>query len=315
MLMQSAWSRRVLVPLLGTALLVGAPATTSAAAPAKAPAGTAAAGPSGVQAKSAMLYEPAKRKIHWYRSAKTKRPIGSITKAMTAVVVLRAGNLDRKITIKQKYIDYAVRHGGSMAYLRVGDRLTVRQMLRALMLPSGCDAAYALADVYGPGWREFVKKMNATARKLNMDQTYYANFDGLPWPTATSGYSTALDQTKLANYAMKRADFRKIVGTATYSLPAGDGHRSYTWHNTNRLLGSYRGAVGVKTGYTSAAGYSLMFAATRNQRTLVGVVLNSSTTDSTARFTDAAKILNWGFGAGTTERLVLAPMPAGANVD
>jgi serine-type D-Ala-D-Ala carboxypeptidase (penicillin-binding protein 5/6) len=313
--MQAAWSRRVFVPLLGTALLVGAPATTAAAAPAKAPAGVVAAGPSGVQAKSAMLYEPAKRKIHWYRSNKTKRPIGSVTKAMTAVVVLRAGNLDRKITIKQKYIDYAVRHGGSMAYLKPGDRLTVRQLLRALLLPSGCDAAYALADVYGPGWHGFVKKMNQTARTLNMSQTNYANFDGLPWPTATAGYSTAMDQTKLAGYAMKNAEFRKVVSTRTYSLPAGAGRSSYTWHNTNRLLGSYPGAVGIKTGYTSAAGYSMMFAATRNKRTLVGVVLNSSTTDSTARFTDAAKILNWGFGTRATERLVLAPMPPGANVD
>ncbi|SEF49370.1 D-alanyl-D-alanine carboxypeptidase (penicillin-binding protein 5/6) [Thermomonospora echinospora] len=305
------------MPLLGTALLVGTPATMAAAAPASPapPAGATAAGPSGVQARSALLYEPAKRKIHWHRSGNTKRPIGSITKAMTAVVVLRAGNLDRKITIKQKYIDYAVRHGGSMANLRPGDKLTARQLLRALMLPSGCDAAYALADVYGPGWRGFVKKMNTTARQLNMGRTHYANFDGLPWPTATAGYSTALDQTKLANYAMKRADFRKVVGTRTYSLAAGGGHRSYTWHNTNRLLGSYRGAAGVKTGYTSAAGYSLMFAATRGKRTLVGVVLNSSTTDSTARFTDASKVLNWGFGVRSTEQLVLAPMPPGANVD
>ncbi|ACY98531.1 MULTISPECIES: D-alanyl-D-alanine carboxypeptidase family protein [Thermomonospora] len=300
-------TNRIIVPLVGATLLISVPA---------APAAAAGAGPSGVKARSALLYEPAKRKIRWHRAGGTKRPIGSITKAMTAVVVLRSGKLDRKITIKQKHINYAVRHGGSMAHLRPGDKLTARQLLRALLLPSGCDAAYVLADAYGPGWRNFVKKMNATARALNMKKTHYANFDGLPWPTPTAGYSTALDQTKLANYAFKKLpEFRKIVRTRTYRLKAGGGHRAYTWHNTNRLLGSFKGVNGVKTGYTSAAGYSLLFAATRGKRTLIGAVLNSSTTDSTARFTDAARILSWGFGTAAPSRLVLAPLPPGANVD
>ncbi|HEX2313049.1 MAG TPA: serine hydrolase [Thermomonospora sp.] len=288
------------------ALLVGVPATGANAA---------AAGPTGVKARSALLWDLNKSRTLWSRGPAVKRPIGSITKVMTAVVVLRAGGLDRKITIKQKYIDYARRNDGSMAYLRPGDRLTVRQLLRALLLPSGCDAAYALADVYGPGVNGFVRKMNRTARELKMTRSHYANFDGLPWPTPTAGYSTVTDQVKLARYALTRPEFRKVVSTRTYRLKAGGGHGAYTWHNTNRLLGSYRGAIGIKTGFTNAAGYSLMFAATRNRRTLVGVVLNSSTTDSTARFTDAARMLNWGFGVRSASELVLAPMPPGANVD
>ncbi|REE99609.1 D-alanyl-D-alanine carboxypeptidase family protein [Thermomonospora umbrina] len=304
--MRTAWSKRVCVPLAGTALLVGLPATTADAA---------AAGPSGVQAKSAFLWDDTRAKILWSRGPAVKRPIGSITKVMTAIVVLRAGGLDRKVTIRRKHIDYALRHGGSLAHLRAGDRLTVRQLLRALLLPSGCDAAYALADFYGPGWQGFVKKMNTTARELKMDRTHYANFDGLPWPTPTAGHSTAHDQTKLGRYAFRRPEFRKVVSTRTYRLAAGNGHRSYTWHNTNRLLGSYKGAVGIKTGFTNAAGYSLMFAATRNRRTLIGVVLNSSTTVPEARFRDASRILDWGFGVRSASEPILRPLPPGANVD
>ncbi|WP_231331350.1 D-alanyl-D-alanine carboxypeptidase family protein [Actinomadura graeca] len=298
------------------AVAVAAPLVALPAAPSQAaPAARAAAGPAGVAAKSAYLFDSGTRKTRWSRAATTKRPIASITKVMTALVVLRAGKLDRTITVKQKYIDYAVRQGGSMANLRAGDRLTVRQLLNGLMLPSGCDVAYALADVYGPGWKGFVTKMNKTAAQLGMKHTKYANFDGLPWPTATSTYSTAYDQTRLAYYALKRADFRAVVARRAYKLAKSTTHGAYSWTNTNRLLGSYTGAAGVKTGTTDAAGYSLMFTARRGTRTLVGIVLNSSTTDETARFTDAARILDWGFGAKSAGVLRVPPVPAGANVD
>lgn len=294
-----------------TAPLVAVPGTAEAAGPSR----VAAAGPSGVAAKSAYLFDSTAKKYRWSRAADTRRPIASITKVMTAIVVLRSGRLDRKVTVKQKYIDYAVRQGGSMAKLRAGDKLTVRQLLNGLMLPSGCDAAYMLADVYGPGWRGFVAKMNKTAKSLGMTRTKYANFDGLPWPSATSTSSTARDQAKLGHYAMKRADFRSVVARRTYKLKAGGGHHAYSWINTNRLLGSYKGAIGIKTGTTDAAGYSLMFAAKRGSRTLTGIVLNSSTTTEQVRFTDAARMLNWGFGARSAQILRVPPVPAGANVD
>ncbi|MQY02393.1 D-alanyl-D-alanine carboxypeptidase family protein [Actinomadura macrotermitis] len=288
-----------------TVPLVVAPALTA----------DAAAGPAGVAAKGAMLFDSGAKKIKWSRNADVKRPMGSITKVMTAAVVLRAGHLDRKVTIKQKYIDYAIRQGGSMARLRAGDKLTVRQLLNGLMLPSGCDAAYALADVYGPGWRGFVTKMNKTAKSLGMTKTHYANFDGLPWPSGTATYSTPRDLVRLGHYAMKNSEFRAVVGRRTYTLAANREHQRYSWISTNRLLGSYRGMIGIKTGHTDAAGYSFMFAAKRGSRTLIGVVLNSSTTSEQARFTDAGKILNWGFGVRTADVLTVPPVPAGANVD
>ncbi|WP_067463002.1 D-alanyl-D-alanine carboxypeptidase family protein [Actinomadura macra] len=301
--------------MVAAAPLVAVPAGLPAPSLAAPTANAAVAGPAGVGAKSAFLYDDGAKKTKWSRAATTKRPIASITKVMTALVVLRAGKLDRTVTVKQKHIDYAVRQGGSMANLRAGDKLTVRQLLNGLLLPSGCDVAYLLADLYGPGWRGFVTKMNKTAAQLGMKSTKYANFDGLPWPSATSTYSTAYDQTRLAHFALMRADFRAIVARSSYKLAKNKTHNAYSWTNTNRLLGSYKGAAGIKTGTTDAAGYSLMFSARRGTRTLVGIVLNSSTTNETARFTDAARMLDWGFGAKSAGILRVPPVPAGANVD
>ncbi|MFC9976020.1 D-alanyl-D-alanine carboxypeptidase family protein [Spirillospora sp. NPDC127200] len=299
------WTGRCAIAVVTTAPLVAVPALTA----------EAAAGPAGVGAKSAYLWDIGGKKTRWNRAADTRRPIASITKVMTAAVVLRSGGLDRVLTVKQKHLDYAFRQGGSSAGLRAGDRLTVRQLLNAMMLPSGCDAAYVLADAYGPGWRGFVTKMNKTARALKMTRTTYANFDGLPWPTATSTNSTARDQIRLGHYLMLGKEFRAIVARKSYNLPANRHHKAYSWRNTNRLLGSYSGAVGVKTGSTNAAGYSLMFTARRGNRNLLGIVLNSSTTNERARFTDAAKMLNWGFGVRTMSAYTVPPVPAGANVD
>ncbi|MFG2000015.1 D-alanyl-D-alanine carboxypeptidase family protein [Spirillospora sp. NPDC048911] len=309
------WTTRTTVAVVVTAPLVTIPISAEAAPAAPLAPASAAAGPAGVAAKSAFLYDSGTRKTRWSRAADTRRPIASITKLMTAMVVIRGGKLDRKITVKKKHIDYVNKNDASRAWLRVGDRLTVRQLLNAMLLPSGCDAAYVLADTYGPGWKGFVAKMNKTARQLKMTRTKYANFDGLPWPSGTATNSTARDQIKLADYAMKNREFRAIVARKSYTLKAGGGHGTYRWTNTNRLLKSYRGAVGIKTGTTDLAGYSLVFSAKRGKRTLIGVVLNSSKTTEQVRFTDAMKMLNWGFGVRATSVLNVAPVEPGANID
>jgi D-alanyl-D-alanine carboxypeptidase (penicillin-binding protein 5/6) len=259
--------------------------------------------PRGVAAKSAYLYDSTAGKTLWSRSPDTKLPIGSITKVMTALVVIKSGHLDRKLTITKKYADYVKKYGASQAQLAVGDKVTVRQLLYALLLPSGCDAAYALADSYGPGWTGFVKKMNVQAAELGLKHTHYANFDGLPWPTATAGYSTARDQITLAQTVMKYQVFRTVVAKATYTAKTAGGH-SYTWKTTNRLLGVYPGMLGIKTGYTTTAGYCLLFAARRKSRTVIGVVLDSSVTNERTRFTDAATALDWAFHTTTSVRLL-----------
>ncbi|MCP2338378.1 D-alanyl-D-alanine carboxypeptidase family protein [Actinomadura rupiterrae] len=313
---------RCTVAALTAAPLLTVAGTAAHAAPAAGPDTWAAAGPAGVAAKSAYLYDVSAKKARWARADKVRRPIGSMTKVMTAYTVLNSGvSLDKVITIQRKHVEYVTKQhtDASRAGLVVGDKLTVRQLLNLMMVPSGCDAAYVLADTVGPGWQKFVGKMNANARKLGMKNSHFANFDGLNWPSESSTYSTAWDMTRLGYFTMKNANFRAVVKQPRYLLGATSAHHAYYPWNTNRLLGSgkgaYKGAIGIKTGHTNAAGFSLMFEATRGKKTLIGVVMDSSKTVEMARFTDAAKVLNWGFGVRSADVWVVPPVPAGANVD
>ncbi len=275
---------------------------------------TATSSPSGVTAKGAYLYDATNGKKLWGRSTTTTRPIASITKVMNALVVIRAGGLDRTVTVKKSWVDHVRNNDASSAGLHAGDKVTVRQLLYGALLPSGCDAAYGLADVYGPGQTKFVAKMNKEAAALGMKDTHFINADGLPTSTHKEGHSTPRDVILLARTAWKSATFRDVVGHRTYTVAKATGRHAYSWTNTNLLLGSYSGAAGIKTGHTDAAGYCLLFAAKRNGRTLIGVVLNSTATDPNARFTSAARLLDWGFGTRTV-RLTLHPLPAGAPTD
>ena len=253
------------------------------------------AGPSGVGARSAAVENAATGKLLWSRGLNTERPMASITKVMTAFVVIRAGHLDRGITIPSAVTGYVRAHHASSAGLRPGDKLTARQLLYGLLLPSGADAAYALAQAYGPGLVAFVAKMNATARLLGMRRTHFSNFDGLPYPTSYSNYSTAANLLVLGRAAMRLAAFRAVVDQRGYRLAAGSGHHAYQWTNLNPLIGRYPGAIGIKPGYTRAAGQCLLFEATRNGHSVIGVTLHSPGSISPISPADATRILNWAF--------------------
>jgi D-alanyl-D-alanine carboxypeptidase (penicillin-binding protein 5/6) len=253
------------------------------------------AGPTGVVAAAADLVDSSTGRRLWSRGLNQSRPMASITKVMTALVVIRAGHLNRLIRVPAAAISYARENDAGSAGLHAGDVLATWQLLEALLLPSGADAAFTLARAYGPGWPAFVRKMNAEARRLGMTGTHFANFDGLPWPTEHTTYSTPADLITLGVAAMKYRAFRSIVDQRNYQLAGNARHHAYRWQNTNMLLHSYPGAIGIKTGNTLAAGYCLLFAAQRGGVLLIGVVLHSSGTDDTAGFSDATRILNWGF--------------------
>jgi D-alanyl-D-alanine carboxypeptidase (penicillin-binding protein 5/6) len=222
--------------------------------------------------------------------------MGSITKVMTALLVLRAGDLGREIKVTKAAIRYVHKDGASSAGLIAGDRLTARQLLEAMLLPSGCDAAYLLATAYGPGRSAFVAKMNAMAQSLGMTSTHFSWFDGMPYPTELSTYSSPADLIRLGERAMRYPTFRNIVAQRTYYVPATHLHHSYLWRTTDNLIGSYQGAVGIKTGNTKAAGHCLLFEARRGGITLIGVVLHENPADNpNAAFGAARQLLNWGF--------------------
>jgi D-alanyl-D-alanine carboxypeptidase (penicillin-binding protein 5/6) len=185
-------------------------------------------------------------------------------------------------------------NGNSVAFLKEGDTITLREALYALLLPSGDDAAVAIADAVAGSQARFVGLMNLEAALLGMRHTRYVNVHGLD---EDGHYSTARDLALLADYAMATADFRAVVSTAKFTLPETAQHRDYEWDTTNNLLTTkhYDGIQGVKTGHTEEAGYCLVFEAAHTDRRLVGVVLGEKT--DAGRFTDATALLDWGFGA------------------
>ena len=236
------------------------------------------------------------------RRSSTALPIGSITKVMTALIVIEAGDLNRQIRIPKSVLNYVAKYQAESAGLHPGDVVTARDLLEAMLLPSGCDAAYVLALTYGPGMPAFLAKMNATAVRLGMTDTHFTSPDGLPYPTEYSTYSTPHDLINLGLTAMQSPVFRAIVAQRFYHLPKGKHHHSYWWDNTNGLIGNYSGADGIKTGYTDAAKHCLLFEAHRHGMTLIGVVLGSPVTGPDAGAQAAARLLNWGFA--------LKPQPA-----
>lgn len=279
------------LPLAGVAWTPAAQAAARADGMATAP----QAGLAGIVASGGELVNAITGTRMWSRALNVERPIASITKVMSAMVIINAGDLNRKIKVTASAERYAQQNSAGSAGLYIGDVLTARQLLEGMLLPSGADAAYLLANSYGPGWRAFVRKMNATARHLGLTHTHFANFDGLPWPTGVSTYSTPRDLIILGAAAMKLTLFRQIVGQRSHWIGATSQHHHYYWKNTDLLLSRYRGAIGIKTGFTGPAGYCLLFEAQRGRAELIGVVLDSTTTNTAERFTAAARLLNWGF--------------------
>jgi D-alanyl-D-alanine carboxypeptidase (penicillin-binding protein 5/6) len=263
--------------------------------PAVRPAIKVTGAPGRVKAKGAVLADAATGQVLWGREVNTQRPMASVTKVMTALLVLKSGDLGREIRVPKAAVTYAWKHGGETAALRPRDVLTARELLEALLLPSGADAAYTLANAYGPGVDAFLARMNATAAAMGMTHTHFTSPDGLPYPTETSTYSTPSDLLRLGLAAMRYPAFRSIVDRSFYHLPKGRGHHGYWWDNTDALMGSYRGAAGIKDGYTDDAGHCLLFEAVRKGRVLIGVVLHSPATGPAAGAQDAARMLNWGF--------------------
>ncbi|WP_030662703.1 D-alanyl-D-alanine carboxypeptidase family protein [Streptomyces rimosus] len=309
--------------IAGGALLALSPLTAQAAQAAPAPhtaslaqtPRTPAPAPT-VAAKGAALVDGATGKALFGKEADTARPMASTAKIMAASVVLEADGVDleKRVPVKQEYRDYVTRHSSSTADLQTGDKLTVRQLLYATLLPSGADAAYALADTFGTGATEaertasFIAQMNAKAAELRLKHTTFDSFDG-----AGTDSSTPAELARLARHAMKNETFRTIVKTKQYKgeAPAANGRtRYYTWNNTNQLLGSYNGVIGIKTGTTTPAGDCLVFAATRGDKTLIGTVLNSKD-----RYADAAKLLDYGFGTTTAKTMKLRALPTNTQQD
>ena len=216
------------------------------------------------------------------RNARERVPIASITKLMTVLLTLEHTRPNETVVVSPE----AAEVGESSAGLRAGDRLTVRELLEAALIQSANDAADALAIYVGHGSESrFVAMMNARARKLGLRDTHFVRPDGLDAP---GHVSSARDVTLLARILMHRPLVRQIVRQRGATI---SGDRSlHTW---NDLLYSYPGIFGVKTGHTSAAGWSQVAAARRRGLTIYATLLGSP--DRGTRDADLTKLLDWGF--------------------
>jgi len=251
--------------------------------------------PQGVKAKEGILVDAATGQVVWSQGESTSAPIASITKVMTALVVLQAGGLNNEVTVPSAVTAYVAKYDANAAGLIPGQKFTVDELLHIMLVVSAADAAYTLANAYGPGLPAFIAKMNAEAAKLGMTGTHFASPDGLPYPTETSTYSTPTDLVALGEAAMAYPEFRLIVDETAYNLPKTADHNAVSIRNTDALLSMFPGTVGIKDGFTNGAGHTLLFEAVRNGRTLIGDVLGSPDSGFTAADKDAEKVLTWGF--------------------
>ena len=222
------------------------------------------------------------------KNANELRNMASITKMMTCLLAIENGQMGDTIEIdKDVYIAKDSR-------VKLGDKYTMRDLIDEMMLISDNDAAYALAKHVGGDTLKFCDMMNEKAAYLGMTNTHFANPNGVP---NSNNYSTASDLVRLSRYCMRDSLFAAIVGTIEKDVPLIDG-RHMPCRNTNALLKTYEGCIGIKTGYTRQAGNCLASAATRDGVTLYLVLLNSRSMSS--RFTESALLLDYGFNVMKT---------------
>jgi D-alanyl-D-alanine carboxypeptidase (penicillin-binding protein 5/6) len=242
------------------------------------------AAPPAVTAESAALGDLASGELLWQRKGALHQPIASVTKIMTALLVLETTDPGELVTASPN----AASQSGAELGLKAGEQLPVRDLLLALMLQSANDAAVALAEHVSADVETFVEGMNRRAQQLGLRNTRFASPNGLD----DSGYSTARDLITLTAEAYRMPSFGRIVSTKFHRIPSPDGEARRI-QNRNALLWLYPGAGGVKTGYTAAAGFCLVASAERDGLRLVSVALGSQD----EAFSDAATILDHGFAA------------------
>jgi serine-type D-Ala-D-Ala carboxypeptidase (penicillin-binding protein 5/6) len=243
----------------------------------------ASAAPPAIRAPAAILVEPATGDVVLQRQATKERPVASTTKLMTALITLERARLSRVMTT----VRYHGAPAESVIGLRAGERMTVADLLRGLLLASANDAAATLAARVGGSQRAFVSLMNARARQLGLRHTHYANAIGLDDP---GNYSSAEDLVKLTLILRRNAFFREVTNLPRATLKSGSHPRTIL--NRNLLVRSVPEVNGVKTGHTASAGYILVASASKADVTVISVVLDEST--EATRDSDSLALLRYG---------------------
>ena len=257
----------------------------------------------GKPPRAGLLFNLDTGRVLWQRNALTRLPIASLTKMMTALLTVSSAPPDAPVLVTRQ----AVHEGGSkVGVLPLGKHVRLESMLYGLMLPSGNDAAMALAQHVAGNANAFVTKMNAEAAKLGMGCTRYSSPSGY---YDQDNYSCAADLAVLARADLAQPRLARIVHTFTAALPFPiKGGKLYLYNNNPLLRYAYPGVTGLKTGYTVGAGDCLVATAERH-----GVRLGVVLLHSTALGTQASQLLNRGFeGVYHQAPIPQPPIPAGA---
>ena len=234
-----------------------------------------------VSAVSAVLTDSASGRVLYEKNANVRMPMASTTKIMTALVALEYGDPDATVEVDPR----AVGTEGSSVYLKAGERLALSDLIYCLMLASANDAAAAIAYALAGGIPEFAALMNKKAAELGLFDTHFENPHGLD---SKEHYTTASDLSRLTAYALKNKSFAETV-SCNSAIVESDTQR-HTLFNHNRLLRSYEGCIGVKTGYTKTSGRCLVSAAERDGLTLICVTLSAPDD-----WNDHKTLLDYGF--------------------
>jgi D-alanyl-D-alanine carboxypeptidase (penicillin-binding protein 5/6) len=294
--------------VLASLFLLLAATFAPAAAASSAASGTAAPPQIDVAAPSAVLVEASTGQTIYAKNAQQERPPASMTKVMTLHLALQAVAAHRvRLTDPVSVSENAYRLGGSQIWLEPGETIAFGQLLRAIAIGSANDACVAIAEHLAGSEAAFVTQMNAEAKRLGMNHTHYANSHGLD---ADGHYTTAEDMAVLARTVVKDPGLLQLTSQRE-DRTIRNGKGGHLWLvNTNRLLGKVPGLDGLKTGFTSKAGYCLTATAERQGLRLIAVVMGGSS--SKQRFADISTLLQTGFSNYEAVLLAKAGQPLGS---
>lgn len=263
-----------------------------------------------LNSEAAILVEVSTGRILYEKNSTKQMYPASTTKVLTAILVIENCELDEIVTVRESALSN-IPSGYVTCNLQVGEQLTVKDLLYALMIPSANDAAYVLAEYVAGSVDDFSVMMNDKARELGCKTTHFVNPNGIH---EDSHYSTAYDLYLIADYAMKNEFFRSLVATTEYTLPATEKYpnEDRVLKTTNELLNEnskkyfYKNAIGIKTGYTSKAGNCLIGGTSRDGLEFIAVVLNGGTTNEglNSRYVDSKKLFEYAYDNFTLTKII-----------
>lgn len=248
-----------------------------------------------IQASAAVLIDADTGTVIYQQDAHKELPPASVTKIMTMLLAMEAEDAGKvKLTDQVTISDYAASMGGSQMYMEPGEVHTLEELMQGIAMVSANDACVAVSEYIAGSEDVFVEKMNQRAEALGMRDTHFVNTNGLPVADHyTSAYDIAVMSRELLKHEETRPWFTTWQATIKVGLPGKEKEFGLT--NTNKLLKQFPGACGIKTGFTQEAGYCLSAAATRENTTLIAVVLGAESSKS--RTAEISKLLNYGFSS------------------